>query len=371
MRPDKALRARSVLRSWGLTPAAAYAVGAVRCPGRAAIIDELGTLTFSEVHRRTDALAHALRATAIDDRDTVAIMCANHRGFIEASVACSKLAADILYLDPEAGSAVLAETVRRENPRLLIYDEEFSELLRPLGHGRKRLIAWCDADRTPRHPLLEELIANAGPVTLRAAEKPTHSTVTLACRGAQGTSRTPHRLPGSLLTPGAVCSRIPLRPRETTMIAAPMFDPCGFLHLTLALRLTSTVVLCRKFDPVEALAALDRHKITAIALLPEMLARIMELPKETLAWYQTDALRVIALKGPSLPGELAIAAMSRFGDVLYNLRGHTVMRLETGWPWPTPSTGQAAHSAATVRPALSRPSTLATVREPTMQGESA
>jgi fatty-acyl-CoA synthase len=297
-------------------------------------------------------------------------MCRNHRGFIEATVACCKLAADILYLDPEAGSAALAETVRRENPRLLIYDEEFSELLRPLGHGRKRLIAWCDADRAPRHPLLEELIANAGPVTLRAAKRQTHSTVTLACPGATGTDRTPHRLPGSLLTPGAVCSRIPLRPRETTMIAAPMFDPCGFLHLTLALRLTSTLVLHREFDPVEALAALDRHKITAIALLPEMLARIMELPKETLAWYQTDALRVIAPKGPALPGELAIAAMARFGNVLYNLRGHTVIRLETGWPWPTPSIGQTAHAVAAVRPAPSRPSTLTTVRQPTMQGES-
>src|SRR5664280_1108450 len=90
MRPDKSLRAQSLARRWGLTPAGAYGLAAIRYPDRAAIIDERGALTFAEVHSRTDALARALRASAIDDRDTVAIMCRNHRGFIEATVACSK-----------------------------------------------------------------------------------------------------------------------------------------------------------------------------------------------------------------------------------------------------------------------------------------
>ena len=140
MRPDKSLRARSLLRRWGLTPGAAYGLAAIRYPDRAAIIDERGPLTFAEVHRRTDALAHAFRATGIDHRDTVAIMCRNHRGFIEATVACSKLGANVLYLDPGATASTLAGAVGREDPHALIYDEEFSERLRPLGHGRRRFI---------------------------------------------------------------------------------------------------------------------------------------------------------------------------------------------------------------------------------------
>ena len=52
------------------------------------IVDELGTLTFSEVDTRTNALAHALSDAGIVEGDGVGIMCRNHRGFIEATSRC-------------------------------------------------------------------------------------------------------------------------------------------------------------------------------------------------------------------------------------------------------------------------------------------
>ena len=55
------------------------------------IVDELGTLTFSEVHARTNALAHGLSDAGIVEGDRVGIMCRNHRGFIESTIAVSKL----------------------------------------------------------------------------------------------------------------------------------------------------------------------------------------------------------------------------------------------------------------------------------------
>lgn len=64
-RPEKFLRTLAVLRRWGLTPAVARGVAAIRYPERAAIVDERGMLTFAEVHRRTNALANALRAAAM------------------------------------------------------------------------------------------------------------------------------------------------------------------------------------------------------------------------------------------------------------------------------------------------------------------
>ena len=59
-RPDRALRSLVALRRWGPTPAAAYTGAAARYPDRLAIVDERGTLTFEEVHRRTNALAREL-----------------------------------------------------------------------------------------------------------------------------------------------------------------------------------------------------------------------------------------------------------------------------------------------------------------------
>ena len=111
------------------------------------------------------------------------------------------------------------------------------------------------------------------------------------------------------------------------MIAAPMFHSWGFGHFTLALPLSSTVVLRRRFDPEETLRAVAEHRATALAVVPVMLQRILELPIETIKNYDTHALKIIALSGSALPGELALRAMDTFGDVLYNLYGST----EVAW----------------------------------------
>src|SRR5258708_37338871 len=56
-RPDRLAAALWALRRWGRTPAAGFAGSAARYPDEPAVIDELGTLTFREVHHRTNALA--------------------------------------------------------------------------------------------------------------------------------------------------------------------------------------------------------------------------------------------------------------------------------------------------------------------------
>ena len=58
-----------------------------------------------------------------------------------------------------------------------------------------------------------------------------------------------------------------------------------------------------------------------------MLSRILELGPEVIARYDTSSLRVIAVSGSALPGELALHVMNTFGDVLYNLYGTT----EVAW----------------------------------------
>jgi fatty-acyl-CoA synthase len=110
-----------------------------------------------------------------------------------------------------------------------------------------------------------------------------------------------------------------------------MFSSWGFLHFTFGLRLSSTLVLRRELDPQEVLAAAEEHEATALAVLPEMLEAIMALPEASSACYDTQALRVIAVQGGALPSELALPAIRRFGDVLYNLHGPTVLRLDGDW----------------------------------------
>jgi len=324
--PDRLLRAIRTLRRWGPTPAAGYAAAAVRYPEQPAIIDELGTLTFARVQRRTNALAHALSDTGVVEGDAIAIMCRNHRYFVETTVAASKLGADALYLNTAFAGPQIADVLAREKPVAVIYDEEFADLIRDGARRRKRFIAWPETPGGSGDTLLEDLIGSGDPSDVVAPER--RGRVVILTSGTTGAPKGASRSqPDSLAPAAALFSKIPLRARQRTMIAAPMFHSWGFAHFTLGLALSSTLVLRRRFDPEGTLAATAEEHCTALIVVPVMLQRILELPPEVIARYDLHALRVIGASGSTLPGELAVRVMDTFGDVLYNLYGST----EVAW----------------------------------------
>jgi fatty-acyl-CoA synthase len=326
MRPDKLLRTGLALARWGPTPAAGYASSAILYPDELAIVDELGSLTFAEVHRRTNGLAHALAERGIEEGDNVAILCRNHRGFVDITVSLSKLGANALYLNTGFAGPQIAEVCEREDAKAIVYDEEFIDLVKEGAEDRMRFVGWTDGEIDHEDPVLEQLIAGGEPSDLAPPSE--KGRVVILTSGTTGSPKGASRKQPESLDPAAVLfSKIPLRTRETTHIAAPMFHSWGFLHFTLGLGLSSTLVLRRKFDPEGALSAVAQFKATTLAVVPVMLQRILELPEETIRKYDTRSLRIIAASGSALPGDLATRAMDLFGDVLYNLYGST----EVAW----------------------------------------
>ncbi len=333
LRPDRTLHSLSSLRRWGATPAGAYSAAAAREPARLALVDERGALTFSELHLRTNALAHELQKAGISEGDGVAIMCRNHRGFIEATVACSKLGAGALYLNTAFAGPQITDVLAREDPVAVVYDEEFSALVSAGAAGRMRFIAWrepaerhADTHAGSPEPTLEELIARGDDANLSPPLQ--KGRVVILTSGTTGTPKGAARPQSDSVEPAAALfSKIPLKARQPTMIAAPMFHSWGFAHFVLSLPLLSTLILRRKFDPEETLKAVALHRASALVVVPVMLQRILELPPSTIARYDVSCLKVIAVSGSVLPGDLATRVMDTFGEVLYNLYGST----EVAW----------------------------------------
>jgi fatty-acyl-CoA synthase len=324
-RPDRTARAMIALWRWGKTPAAGYQASAARYPEEPAIMDEIGTLTFEQVNRRTNALAQSLVEEGISDRDLVAIMCRNHRGFIEATVAASKIGASLLFLNTSFAGPQLSEVVKREKAQAIVYDAEFAELVGGARRKRKRFVAWHQGERIT-DPTIEELIDRGAHGSPSPPKQP--GRVVILTSGTTGTPRGASRSQPKSLDPAiALLSTIPLRARDRTLIAAPLFHSWGFAHFTLGLLLSSTYILQRKFDPEQTLAAVQRSGATVLALVPVMMQRILELPTRARRRYDTSTLRVVAASGSALPGELATRWMDEFGDNLYNLYGST----EAAW----------------------------------------
>lgn len=313
----------TTLRRWGRGPAGGFATAALRSPHQQAIVDELGTLTFLEVQRRTNALARALRGLGVREHDSVAVMCRNHRGFIEASIALSKLGADILYLNTAFAAPQLGEVCRRERPAAVIYDEEFTDLVGAAGIDVRQVVAWHDGDTDL--PTLDSLTASGSTDELAAPEHRSRSVILTS--GTTGVPKGAPRSEGSFDAGVALLSRLPLRRGWRTHIAAPLFHTWGWAHLNLAMLLGSTIVLRRRFEPEECLRTATEERCDSLVVIPVMLQRILQLPQETLASYDLSHVKVVAASGSALPGDLATDWMDRFGDTLYNVYGST----EVAW----------------------------------------
>jgi len=323
-RPGRLVAVGKAMSQWGATPAGGYTAAATRFGPATAIIDEEGELAFADVARRTNAIARGLREVGVAEDTPVAILCRNGRGFIEATVAVSKLGAHCLYLNTGFAGPQLAEVLEREGATAVVYDADFADLVEACAAERPQVIAWHEG-LTP-HPTLDELADKHSDAPLTPPAKP--GRVVILTSGTTGAPKGANRRPPKGLgAAAAVLSRIPLRARETNVIAAPLFHSWGLAHLTLGMALGTTVVLQRRFDPEATLQAVAEHKASTLVVVPVMLQRMLALPDEVIDRYDTSSLRIVAASGSALTGELATRWMDRFGDNLYNLYGST----EVAW----------------------------------------
>src|SRR4051794_13717450 len=324
VRPDRLAGMAMSFFRWGTSPAAAYAAGAARDPGRLAVIDERESVSYAEIDRRSTAVAHALRDMGVEPGDPVALLARNSAQFVVAMVAISKVGADLLYLNTGFAGPQLGDVLHDERASAIVADDEFVELLDDVAADLPRLVAWV-ADGS----------ATDGSVAAAAAAYPTSG---LPSPGREGrhiilTSGTTGRPKGAARSaPGAmagilqlvsVLEAIPYRARGVTVLAAPAFHAWGLANLTLGMLLQSTLVMTRRFDPAGTLELVEKYDADTLAAVPVMIQRILDLPADERGKHDTSSLRVAALSGSALPPSLATKFMDEFGDVLYSLYGST------------------------------------------------
>jgi fatty-acyl-CoA synthase len=329
MRPDRYLRMGAAVRRVGMTATSGFATAAQRCPDRPGLIDERGTLTWKQIDDRCDALAAALQsqagtATSPDVAagaapKTIAVMCRNHRGFIEALVGANRIGSDVLLLNTSFAGPAMAEVVEREGADVVIYDEEFEAIVDRALEGRPdttRILAWTDSDDAPM--TVDKLIER------HAGERPQptqrKSDIILLTSGTTGTPKGAKRSAGSGGAGDlkAVLDRTPWRAEEPIVIVAPMFHAWGFSQLLFAALLACPIVTRRKFDPEATLDLIDRHHATGLAVVPVMFDRIMDLPEDVRNRYSARSLRFATASGSRMRPDVVIKFMDQFGDVIYN-----------------------------------------------------
>jgi fatty-acyl-CoA synthase len=324
--PYRAALFPTALYRYGFTPTTAYVVGRWRHPDRVAIVDDRGTLTFREIHDRTDRLARALADRGVGPGSRVAVLCRNHRGPIETILAVSKLGADVVLLNTGLSPSQMAAVADEQNISTVVADADLAKGLEEVPDSVTRLWAWTEGPGCWGDDTLEGLIGADGSQSL-PTKPPVGKTIVLTS-GTTGTPKGAERpSPNGIGVVNAILSRIPLTAREPALVSAPLFHTWGFAAFQIGSLMGSTLILRRKFDPEDALAQLAQHRCTQMYAVPVMLQRILELDDEVKARYDTSALVSVTATGSAMPPAKVTEFLETFGDKLYMLYGST----EVSW----------------------------------------
>jgi acyl-CoA synthetase (AMP-forming)/AMP-acid ligase II len=313
-RPSHLIGIERALRTWGQSMAALGAIAAIRYPDRPAVIEGSDSITYAELDRRCERIAAELHARhGIVAGGKVAVLCRNHRGFLEATLAASRIGADVLFVNTEFAPPQLQEVLTRHRPDLLIHDAEFAP----------------PADVPAIRSDLDELAgstASAAP----APESPGH--ITILTSGTTGAPKAAPRVPTALglagLTASAL-SRFGLRSGEPVIICPPLFHGLGLLSSMLALFLGSPLVLRPKFDPATVLADAEATGAGTILAVPVMLRRMLELGPTEIARYDLRSVRAVISGASALGVPLAERFIERFGPVLCDAYGSSEVGIAT------------------------------------------
>lgn len=325
--PIDGIRSAKLVRRYGGF-AGVIESAAVKNPGAVAITDEAGDLTFAELNGRVNALARAWTEQRVGAGDVIAVLCRDHRGLITVLAAAGKVGAQLLLMNTGFAKPQLAEVARRENVTVLVYDDEFTELLGAVDSAVRRYLAWTsDGSTSAAEESLDALIQSVS--TAPVAPPPKPGGLTLLTSGTTGTPKGAPRGKTSPLFSAQLLDRVPRRRNETCMMAAPIFHGTGLGQAVLSLALGNRVVLRRKFDPEATLRAIAEYRCNVLVVVPTMLQRILALPKEIRDRYDTSSLRIIFASGSAMPPDLVVRTLDEFGPVLYNLYGSTELAVMT------------------------------------------
>jgi bile acid-coenzyme A ligase len=93
-------------------------------------------------------------------------------------------------------------------------------------------------------------------------------------------------------------------PGSTVLVPGPQYHAAGFLNTSITLLLGGTVVLLARFDPAEALAAIERHRVAWVSFVPTMLLRIWRMPEAERTRCDVSSLVRVVSSGAPCPAWL-------------------------------------------------------------------
>ena len=286
---------------------AMFAEAAAAHPGQDALVGEEGTLSYRALEARTARIAGGLAAAGIAPGERVALLMGNRFGFVEALLACQRIGAVLVPLNPRQPAPEIAYALNQCGAAALVFDAELAGNLpepaeTPAVRHRWSAYGVAGVDR------YEEL-ADAPPAEPVAVDEEAPAILVY-------TSGTTGRPKGAMLTHLNIvhsalhfAHSMEFKPGDRSLLAVPASHVTGLIaNISTALIRAGAVVVLRTFKAADCLALMQDARVTHTLIVPAMYNLFLRDPD--FASYDLGAWRIGGYGGAPMP-EATIAEMTR------------------------------------------------------------
>ncbi len=242
-------------------------------PDAPAVTCEGETITYGELHRRSNRIARGLQALGVKAGDLVTVGLPNSVGFVEACHAIWKLGATPQPVSFRLPRGELQAIIDLANVPLVI--AEFShEVARPVKTVAEiAALSDDDSDLPDAIPAISKAPTSGG-----STGRPK-----LILSGA----------PGVTLQETPPEGAFRLKPGGTVVLPAPLYHNAPFGMMMSGTALGAHIILTPRFDPEGTLAVVQKHGATWLYLVPTMMTRIWRLPQDVKAKYDLSTVETL------------------------------------------------------------------------------
>jgi acyl-CoA synthetase (AMP-forming)/AMP-acid ligase II len=293
-------------------------------PHKVALICEERSLTYAEFNARGRRVANALSRLGVRANDRVAVMAHNSIELLEITAGLSKLNAIPVLLNYRLREHEVAYILNDSEAKVAIAGPELVEVVEKARAEVTGNVAYIAiGDELPAGWLrYEDLLAAASEdVPTSAGGLGSSMSYTSGTTGKPKGAYRPRSLPVNDIIP--IIQAFELVESDVHLLAGPYYHSAPSSFVTLHLLLGATIVIQSKYDPVQALELIDRHKVTTTFMAPTLLQRLVDVPAEVCSHYNVSSLRSIILGGAPCPYVLKVRAIERFGEHLWEFYGAT------------------------------------------------
>jgi acyl-CoA synthetase (AMP-forming)/AMP-acid ligase II len=292
-------------------------------PDKPAILMGSGeAVSFLALDERSNRCAQLLRSRGLGHGDAIGIWMSNCAAYYDPCWAAQRSG---LYYTPISTHLVPEEVeyiARDCAASVMFVSAEFAEGVRALRERLPQVRAWFSVGgEIPGCERYEAAVASMPALPLPDEREGQDMLYSSGTTGKPKGIRVPlsGRVPGDPdpMALGFATGFWGVSARDVYLSPAPLYHSAP-LRCTIAIqRLGATCVVMERFDPEQALALIERHRVTTSQWVPTMFVRMLKLPPEVRTRYDLSSHRIAVHAAAPCPIPVKRQMIEWWGPIVY------------------------------------------------------